>query len=300
MTNTAQDPKEQKILKLKLDIVFKKVFGDRTRPERIISLLAAILKIPRRSIKSVIIENPEIPPEELQNKAIRLDLKLKLNDRTVNVEMQICHQSYYRDRTLFYWAKLFTEPLKSGEEYDELKETICINIINFNLFDKESYYSLYRPIDSETGEVLSEKFQIIFCELQKLEKYPDGSDLYDWLCLINAETEADLMAIEERTSDKEISDTIVRVRELSADDNEKMLAFYRERALHDEASNLKWARNEGKAEGIIEGRREGIKEGRKEGIKEGRKEGRREGIDTVLNALRLKGISEEIINSLGV
>ena len=29
----------------------------------------------------------------------------------------------YRDRTLFYWAKLYTSELKSGEEYGNLKTT---------------------------------------------------------------------------------------------------------------------------------------------------------------------------------
>ena len=50
-----------------------------------------------------------------------------------------------------------------------------------------------------------------------------------------------------------IQKAIMVVKELSADEKLKELARLREKALHDEASALKTAKEEGKTEGIIEG-----------------------------------------------
>ncbi|MCG5526272.1 hypothetical protein LRB11_15250, partial [Ectothiorhodospira haloalkaliphila] len=60
-----------------------------------------------------------------------------------------------------------------------------------------------------------------------------------------------------------------RLKELSADEEARRLAFVRERALRDEVSQL----NEAKREGLEEGREEGLKEGREEGREEGRHAG---------------------------
>lgn len=93
------------------------------------------LDIPTESIKTIKISNPELPPETVESKFSRLDLSLNVDDKLVNVEIQVKMEPDYRDRTLVYWAKLYTSELKSGEEYGNLKQTITINIINFNMFE---------------------------------------------------------------------------------------------------------------------------------------------------------------------
>jgi predicted transposase/invertase (TIGR01784 family) len=55
------------------------------------------------------------------------------------------------------------------------------------------------------------------------------------------------------------------LKELSADEQMRMLADAREKARRDIASRMNWARHEGRAEGKEEGRQEGREEGRKEG-----------------------------------
>lgn len=56
------------------------------------------------------------------------------------------------------------------------------------------------------------------------------------------------MAIQQSTQIPEVKDTIVMLRRLSADEQVRMEAHYREKRLHDEASALGSARREGKAE----------------------------------------------------
>ena len=85
--------------------------------------------------------------------------------------MQVNRESDFKDRTLFYWAKLYSEELKTGDEYGELKQTICINIINFDLFACEDYHSSFKIMESERRELLTDKFAIHFFELKKLSKF---------------------------------------------------------------------------------------------------------------------------------
>ena len=90
----------------------------------------------------------------------------------------------------------------------------------------------------------------------------------DWLDLINAETEGDLMEIQNTTAIPEIKKTIVIVRHLSGDEKVRQEAYYREKRLHDEATALGHARREGLAEGLTQGRAEGLTQGRAEGRSE--------------------------------
>ena len=70
----------------------------------------------------------------------------------------------------------------------------------------------------------------------------------DWLNLINAETEGDLMDIQQTTTIPEVNETIVMLRQMSADEKIRQEAYYREKRLHDEATALGTARREGRAE----------------------------------------------------
>lgn len=162
--------------------------------------------------------------------------------------MQVNRESFFKERTLFYWSKLYSEELGAGEEYGELRQTICINIINFDLFDCEDYHSHFKILESDRKELLTDKFAIHFFELRKLSKFRRNKRMEDWLKLIDAETEGDLMDIQQTTNIPEVKDTIVMVRQLSADQKIRQEAYYREKRMHDEASALGTARREGRRE----------------------------------------------------
>ena len=245
--------KEAKIVKLKLDIIFKRIFGNEKNDKIIAAFIEDLLEMERGSIQKIEINNVELPPDELDKKFSRLDLRMHIDNRIVNIEMQVNYEADFKDRTLFYWSKLYSEELGSGEEYGDLKQTICINIINFNAFDCNEYHSHFKAIETERHEVLSDKLDIHFFELRKINSARSNKPMEDWLNLINAETEGELMELETTTQIKEVRDTIVILRELNADEKVRQEAYYREKRLHDEATALSYARREGKAEGLIEG-----------------------------------------------
>ena len=236
---------EDMIVKLKLDIIFKRVFGTSKNKKIIASFIAAMLEIPKESIQEIYIENVELPPEEIDQKFSRLDLKMRVDGRIINIELQIKFQDYFKERTVYYGTRLFGKDLKAGEEYGEINQTICINIINFDLFAHEDYHSCFKLMEAQRHEVLTDKFAIHFFELKKINKFRKNRPAEDWLRLIDAETEGDLMEIQRTTMIPEVNDAIVILRELSADEKIKAEAFYREKRLHDEATALGSARREG-------------------------------------------------------
>ena len=76
------------------------------------------------------------------------------------------------------------------------------------------------------------------------------------------------MEIQQRTTILEVKDTIVMLRQLSADEKVRQEAYYREKRLHDEATALGHARREGIAQGRAEGRAELVERWRKRGMTE--------------------------------
>ncbi len=274
--------RDEKIVMLKLDIIFKRIFGNENNKDIIATFISDLLEIPRESIKAIYIDNVELTPEYFQQKFSRLDLKLKVDERIVNIEMQVNKEFDFNERTLYYWSKMYSDELKTGEEYGQLKQTICINIINFNQFDCKDYHSHFKVMENTRHEVLSDKFAIHFFELKKIKYARKNKRMEDWLNLINAETEGDLMDIQNSTTIPEIQKTIVMLRELSADEKVRQEAFYRERRIHDEATALNGAM------------REGIEIGRAEGKTEGKKEA----INEMVEKMRKAGFSEEQIKQI--
>ena len=230
------------IVSAKLDVIFKKLFTENS--DLLHSFVASMLDIPPESIKEITISNPELPPETVASKFSRLDLSLNVDDKLVNVEIQVKTDTDYRDRTLFYWAKLYTSELKSGEDYGSLKQTITINIINFNMFEGEDYHTEVAAMIKGTDEVFSDKFGIHFFELKKVGKNPDPENRRKlWLQFINADSEEELEMISQ-TNVPIMQKAVNVIYDMSEDTKIREIARLREKALHDEASAIKNAKAE--------------------------------------------------------
>ena len=276
------------VISAKLDIIFKKIFTE--NEDMLHSFVASMLEIPQERIKEIKITNPERPPETLTGKFSRLDLSLKVDDKLVNVEIQVKNDADYRDRTLFYWAKLYSSELKSGEDYSELKQTITINIINFNMFNTDDYHTEVAAMIKGTGEVFSDKFSIHFFELKKVGRKPNPNNSRElWLQFINADSEEEFEMISQ-TNVPIMKKAVNVIYDMSEDTKIREIARLREKALHDEASALKNAKAEGMAEGI----EVGVVKGRAEGKAEGKAEERANAIIR----MRALGFTEEQVRKM--
>lgn len=243
------------VVSAKLDIIFKKIFTENV--DMLQSFLADILDIPYDDIQDIIVAKQELTPETIDGKFSRLDLNLKVADKLINVEIQLKGDNDYRDRTLFYWAKLYTSELKSGETYGQLKKTICINIINFNMFDRSDYHTEIVSSIKDTGEIFSDKFSIHFFELKKVGKEVNPNNRRElWMQFLNADSEEEFEVLKQ-TNVPIMNKAVNIIYDLSEDTKIREMARLREKALHDEASALANAKNEGISIGEAKGRAEG-------------------------------------------
>jgi predicted transposase/invertase (TIGR01784 family) len=189
----------------------------------------------------------------MNGKFSRLDLNLKMKTKLVNVEIQISFDNSFRDRTLFYWAKLYTSELKSGDAYADLKQAIAINIIDFNMFEGNDYHTEIVTTIKGTNEIFSDKFGIHFFELKKVSRNINPNNRKElWMQFINADSEEDFNMIAEAKVDV-IDKAVDVIKDMSEDTRIREMARHREKMLHDEASLMRSAREEGIAVGIAEG-----------------------------------------------
>ena len=91
---------------------------------------------------------------------------------------------------------------------------------------------------------------------------------YDWLKFINAESESDLMALEQSTSTGEIKTGISKLRDMSSDETIRREAYYTEKRLHDKASFLRAAEQTGFSQGEASLRKKSITKMRENGFTE--------------------------------
>jgi len=111
-------------VKPKIDLAFKKIFSE--NQDLLKALIAAVLEIETSDIQEMTIENTKVLPKEINKKFCRFDLKVKMKGRYVDVEVQLNDQGDFQSRALYYWSRLFSQSLSSGEDYNILlqRETL--------------------------------------------------------------------------------------------------------------------------------------------------------------------------------
>lgn len=140
-----------KIVPLKYDFCMKEVMENETVRKHFIS---DVLEIPLNDIKSVRMMNPFLWKRYRKEKLGILDIQLTLNDDTkINIEMQVKYHTYWRTRTVFYLAKMFTADLRRGEAYKKAKKCIAITILDFKLDEREAYHTKTSPTRLMSGTV---------------------------------------------------------------------------------------------------------------------------------------------------
>ena len=234
----------------KLDLVFKKIFGDVRNTDILTDFLATVLEISPSEITEVEILDNEVVPDILISKFSRLDLKITINRTTsVNIEIQVLNYGNYKERTLFYWAKMYTGDLQKQEDYLNLKNTIAINVIDFNLFDCKEYHSTFKIFEEHRQELLTDKFRIDFLELRKAKECKERGSMVDkkqmWMDFLNTNAEDDETLDRLSTSSPVMQKAVAVLRKMSADEKELYEIEQREKAVRDEVSARAYERQQG-------------------------------------------------------
>ena len=114
--------------------------------------------------------------EVFNEKESILDVKaVDESGRILDVEIQSRYEAQFTNRSLYYWAKLYSSQLKKGDLYGKLNPVICINLLDFVLKDipGSEYHSSYMITKTNDPDVLlSDHLRIHFIELPKIKVDP--------------------------------------------------------------------------------------------------------------------------------
>ena len=176
--------------------------------------------------------------------------------------MQNAKTEDYKERVLFYWAEMYPRELDKGKPYNAAPAGVCINILNFNMFECKDYHSVFSVFERNRHELLTDKMQLHFLELKKVSKKPDEKNFLQlWMQVFKAKKKEEFEMLKTINS-TEIQEGVDAIYALNADKQVRELARQREKAERDYLADMANAEAKGRAEGIAEGRAEGIEEGR--------------------------------------
>ena len=269
----------------KNDLVFKKIFGAKGNEGILKSLLESILEIKFDSL-TVDLGN-ELLPDFYGGKLSRLDVKAKLNDGTiVNIEVQTNMSGYSDSRSLAYWSKLYLEQFKSGNEYKKADKTICIWILDGEVYNFREYHSQWFLSEKTNGKTsYFNEIEIHVIELKKFRKEnimkPKNKEF--WLWFIDY-TKREMV---------ELAYSLEEIRKAKAEYEKMIEGNEALQHLLSREELAEWDRNSMRAEA----REEGLEEGRKEAKLETAKKLLEKGMDIEI-IMDVTGLTREEIEKL--
>ena len=247
--------KNIKTLSPKLDVVFQALFGEVGNESITKGFLETILE---RKIDSIdLSRNPILRREFKEEKLGVLDIIAKLDkDEICNIELQIVDKKNIIERILYYWSRLYSRQIKSGEDYKILQKAIVILITDFKIENLEEldYHSRWKIIEDKQGKkiILTQKLEIDIIELPKIiGKEKEQDNLLDWLYFLeNPKSER---VTEKMKENENLKEAVKKLDNLSEDERMQRIADLRQKAIMDEKAIYEKGLEVGIEKGIMEG-----------------------------------------------
>lgn len=248
-----------RLLQVKNDFVFKKLFGEPGSESILKAFLETVLKCVITELE--IRRDTVLLKDLIDDKLGIIDIKAVINGKIkVNIELQVGNEYNIIKRSYFYLSKLYVEDFKQGDEYKDLSKIIVVNILYYSEFSGDDCHSVFRFKNQNNNEVYySDICEIHFLELTKImqDKLED-EQLKDWLYFIKTDNEEVIHMLANK-NDK-ILEAAEKLEALSSDEKVRELADRRAKYLSDYNSNMSAAQEKGRKEGVEEGIEKGITE----------------------------------------
>ena len=230
--------KEETQIKGTNDYIFKRIFAKKGNESILKDLLNAILGIKIKEIEVMADTNLE---KEIETRKLGiLDIKAVLNNDTIiDIEIQIINRHNMIERTLYYWSGLYYNQLQKGEEYQESKRVIAINILDYNEFQEGPYHEIAKLRREYLYKILTDKIEIHFIQIPKFKKQRKDmkTKLDMWMEFIS---QIDKEGVENAMSkNKEIKKAQEEYEYLTGEENERRIAFLMDKAIRDEKSSYR-------------------------------------------------------------
>ena len=243
------------IMKPKIDFCFKELmeFSEVRR-----GFIAAVLGISPEEVVSTELKPTHLRVKHQKDKLGILDVHVILNGEIqIDMEIQVAQFLFWRERSLFYLSKMYSDVILAGEGYQVLGKCIHVGILDFILFEEdEEYYSCFHLWEDKRRRIYSDKLEIHIVELPKLaeREYPETA-LLKWARFFNAEKKEEFEMVAK--TDPHIQKAYDQLLYMSGNEEKRLLYEARQKALNDYNTQMysNWH------DGYSEGEKKGYKEG---------------------------------------
>ncbi len=275
------------------DYVFRRIFGHVGNEDITRDLIEKILH--KRYEKIDLSKNPVINSDVIDGKSGVLDVIIKAEEKdNINIEMQVAKYEYMTERILEYWARKYSDELKKGDGYGVAKRTVCILITCFEMKILKAIPKVHTKWnireEEYTSIILTDKLEFHIISLDKLEKINNKKglekELLNWCKFIQSPDDVEANVMKENEYIKKAKEELDKI---SQDEEERDLAYRRERAIRDQ--------NAVRASGYNDGKEEGIKEGQKRKAIEIAENMLKNGMD-IDTVVKITGLTKDEVNNL--
>lgn len=236
--------KTKRFIPLSYDLMFKKVFGDSEKIERLELLLSIYFNIPIELLRGnvVIINNEQnVKKENDKRKSVDILLKVELvtGKERINIEVNRSRlREIVAERNILYASNIFSRGLKKGDSYDLIEPVIQINfdVIDISTNNKiiDKYY-----FQNDKKQILTKKLQIHHVNIERCKKIWYDEDVRKYTeeeqqiiklgSLLGANTMEEFnLFLEEMDMEKEIKEDIRNSVEEYNSDSELWIPFDKE------------------------------------------------------------------------
>ena len=267
-------PDDADILPPSDDRIFKLILASPDGKPALIDLVSALLGKP---VVNIVVRNSEIPPEDTQEKAERLDLNCGIDDGSqIDLEMQASRIEEEEDRSdngfqnlkgkgIYYLCDLHSsQPSKGIKRYDKLARTYQVTFCSYTVFpERTEFLNTFSLRHDKDNGLLSDAIHVIYVELSKLKeilKKPvaDMTDLEKWAVFFRyADSRKYRNTVNKVIESKEAMQMAGSLL-MSVSQDERERAVFRSRRMYqtDMQSNWNTAFDNGEKQGIAKGRTE--------------------------------------------
>ncbi|MEI6336795.1 MAG: Rpn family recombination-promoting nuclease/putative transposase [Methylococcaceae bacterium] len=167
----------------KIDCVFKALLGSEENRNLLIHFLNAFLA--QDLIEPLVwveILNPYNDREFLSDKLSIVDVKARdSHDRLYQIEIQLTSYGHLPARIIYNWADIYSQQLKSGQDYLQLRPTYSIWLLAENLISDDNETVHHYKMRDEQGNTLTQHGGIWLLELKKFKANHIETEDQRWL-----------------------------------------------------------------------------------------------------------------------
>ena len=240
------------LLKPKYDVVFQSLFSDKNKIETGY-FISAILgtKINVLKVQTEVSQIRELPQEKIG----RLDLLAESSDKSlIHIELQLVDYFNTIPRLLYSSCQLISKQLSRGDNYSNLKKTITIGLLNYELEELKdlnkmhTIWHFYEDNHKEKQLTNLQELHIIDMTKANFTYNKNHNDiLAQWILFILDPNQREVKSI--MGENKELKQTNKKLENISHDEDIKKQAEILERWEREE----KWNKTSVYEKGITEG-----------------------------------------------